>query len=114
MNERQADLAVVGAFLSGLAMMVATALGTRLTIVCVVISITGLAMATQRGTEPFSPGFRRQLRGLVLAVAALSAVALHFSYVSSCIIWPAFLGVTVLTYISLRIRAFGPAPSDRN
>ena len=112
MNERQTDLAMVGVFLSGLAMMAAIALATRLTIVCVVIVVAGFAMSTQRGTEPFSPAFRRQLRGLVLAVAGVSAVALYFSYIASCVIWPAFISLTVFTYLSLRLRIFGPAPPE--
>ncbi len=114
MNERQTDLAMVGLFLSGLAMMAASALATRLAIVCVVIVVAGFAISTQRGTEPFSPAFRRQLRGLVLAVAAVSAVALYFSYIyiASCVIWPAFISLTVFTYLSLRLRIFGPAPPD--
>jgi hypothetical protein len=110
MNERQTDLAMVGVFLSGLAMMAAIALATRLTIVCVVIFVAGCAMSVQRSTEPFSPSFRRQLRGLVLVVAAVSAVALVFSHVESCVIWLALVSLTACTYLSLRLRIFGQAP----
>lgn len=103
---------MAGVFLSGLAMMAAIAIATRLMIVCVVIAVAGFAMSTQRGTKPFSPAFRRQLRGLVLIVAAVASVALYCSYVTSCAIWLAFVSLTVFTYLSLRLRIFGSASPD--
>ncbi|HEX6811255.1 MAG TPA: hypothetical protein VF384_06510 [Planctomycetota bacterium] len=110
MNERQTDLALVGVFLAGVVMMVSIALTSRLAIVCAVIAVAGFAIAKQKGTKPFSPEVRRQLRGIVLGVAAVCGIALLFSYLSSCVTWLAFIALTVFTYMSLRVRIFGPAP----
>lgn len=116
MNERHADLAMVGVFLAGVAMTASVAVATRLQLVCAVIGVIGFAMATQRGAEPFSPAVRRRLRGLVLVVAAGCGVALHVSHISSgrgsCFVWPALIGLTAFTYLSLRLRIFGSSPPD--
>src|SRR5689334_5170922 len=109
MNARQADLAVVSVFFAGLAMMMRSVhLTTRMLLVCGVVLAAGIAMSTQQSAGPFTPAFRRALRGVVLLVAAIAGLALYFSYVGSCIIWPALVVLTALTYLSLRVRVFEP------
>ena len=115
MNERLADIAIVGLFVVCLAMMASISWSGGLEVACGVIVVVGIAMSGQRGKGPFEPEVRRRLRSLVLAVAAVAAVALSCSRIGSsigCVVWPALFILTGLTYLSLRIRLFGSAPRD--
>ena len=112
MNERRADLTVVGVFLAGIAMMTSIAMVARLQIVCVVVGVVALAMVAQRGQGPFSPSIRRQLRGLVLVVATVCCAGLFVSTLHGFAPWCALIVLTAVTYVSLRVRMFRAPRTD--